>query len=127
MKKEEYYRDIKNNPLRDKTRNFSLRIIKLYKYLTEDYKEYIFSKQILRSGTSIGANVAEAIYAQSKKDFITKLSISLKETSETEYWLDLLYHSDYIKEKEFESMWSDAEEIRKILISSIKTSKSSLT
>ena len=84
------------------------------------------SKQILRSGTSIGANIAEAIYGQSKKDFVAKLSISLKETSETEYWLDLLYQSEYINKSEFESVFADAEEIRKSLISSINTSKKSL-
>ncbi len=84
------------------------------------------SKQILRSGTSIGANVAEAVYGQSKKDFTAKLGVSLKETSETEYWLDLLYQSDYINKLEFESVYADAEEIRKILISSINTSKKSL-
>ena len=113
-------------PLRIKTRDFALRIIKLYKYLTDNYKEFVMSKQILRSGTSIGANIAEAIYGQSKKDFVAKLSISLKETSETEYWLDLLYQSEYINKSEFESVFADAEEIRKILISSINTSKKSL-
>ena len=113
-------------PLRNKTRDFALRIIKLYKHLTENYKEYVMSKQILRSGTSIGANVAEAIYGQSKRDFVAKLSISLKETSETEYWLDLLHQSEYINNNEFNSVFADAEEIRKILISSINTSKKSL-
>jgi four helix bundle protein len=126
MKKEEYYKQIKNNPLREKTADFSLRIINLYKYLTDEFNDYVISNQVLRSGTSVGANVAEAIYAQTKRDFVTKLSISLKEASETEYWFDLLYRSGYIKEKEFESLLSDAEEIRKMLVSSIKTSKKSI-
>lgn len=121
------YELLGDGPLRNKTADFSLRIIKLYKHLSEVYKEYVISKQILRSGTSIGANVAESVYAQTKKDFITKLTISLKETAETEYWLYLLFKSDYINEKEYDSVIDDAEEIRKILISSINTSKKSLT
>ena len=121
------YELLGDGPLRNKTADFSLRIINLYKHLLEVYKEYVISKQILRSGTSIGANVAESVYAQSKKDFISKLSIALKETAETEYWLYLLYKSKYISEKEYNSVIEDAEEIRKILISSINTSKKSLS
>lgn len=115
------------NPLRDKSRCFALRIVKLYKYLVETQKEFVISKQLLRSGTSIGANLAEAQYAQSKKDFVSKLSIALKETSETEYWLDLIYASEYINDKEYRSVFNDSEEIRKMLISSINTAKNSLS
>ena len=111
--------------LEEKTYSFALRIIKAYKYLN-DKNVYVLSKQLLRSGTSIGANCREATYAQSKQDFISKLSISLKETNETIYWLELLHDSNIISNESFESIHNDALEILKLLISSIKTSKSNM-
>ncbi len=109
------------NIIVDKTKVFALRIIKLYKYLTDDKREYILSKQILKSGTSIGANVKEAIRGQSKADFYAKMNIALKECSETEYWLELLNESNYIDEKAFESIYADCIEIIKILMAITKT------
>ena len=115
-----------DNIVKDKSRLFALRIIKLYKYLNDEKNEYIMSKQLLRCGTSIGANIVEAHNAMSKKEFIAKMNISLKETAETDYWLDLLKESDYIKLNEFESINSDCEEIKKLLTSIIKTSNKNL-
>lgn len=114
---------MKENVIAEKSKAFALRIIKLYRYLCEDKKEYILSKQLLRSGTSIGANVKEAIRGQSKPDFYAKMNISLKEASETEYWLGLLHESDYIDDNGFESIYSDCQEIVKILVSITKTQK----
>ena len=113
----------KDNPLLDKSLLFAARIVKLNKYLTKEKKETVIAKQIIRSATSIGANANEAIYGQSKADFISKLQISLKETAETEYWLRLLILSDYITEKEGESLLADCLEIKKILISTLNTAK----
>ena len=104
-----------------KSKSFALRIIKLYKYLVNDHKEYVISKQVLRSGTSIGANVKEAIRAQSKPDFYSKLNIALKEASETEYWLELLNESDFIEDKDFNSIYDDCQELIKLLVSITKT------
>jgi four helix bundle protein len=101
-----------------------LRIVKLYKYLAEDKREFVLSKQVLRSGTSIGANVAEGSQAQSKADFVHKLSISLKESFETEYWICLLRDSEYISESQAVSLIEDCQELQKMLTSSIKTAKS---
>ena len=115
----------KENPLLDKSLLFAARIVKLNKYLTKEKKETVISKQIIRSATSIGANANEAIYGQSKADFIAKLQISLKETAETEYWLRLLMLSDYITEKEGGSLLNDCLEIKKILISTLNTAKES--
>jgi len=112
-----------NNILLDKTLFFAARIIKLHTYLITKKQEYIISKQIIRSGTSIGANANEAIYGISKADFISKLHISLKETAETEYWIKLLFLSDYITEEERDSLLTDCIEIKKILISTINTAK----
>ena len=112
-----------NSILRDKSFHFALRMIKLSKYLQTTHKEYILSKQILRSGTSIGALVREAQYAQSKADFLHKLTIALKEANETEYWLLLLSQSDYIDETMFNSIFPDIKELLKLLISSTKTVK----
>ena len=114
-----------DNPLLDKSLLFAARIIKLNKYLTKEKKETVIAKQIIRSATSIGANANEAIYGQSKADFIAKLQISLKETAETEYWLRLLILSDYITEKEGKSLLDDCLEIKRILISTLKTAKES--
>ena len=114
---------MKENILIDKSVEFASRIIKLCKYLEEKQKEHIISKQIIRSGTSIGANINEAQYGNSKADFISKLHISLKETAETEYWLRLLFKSEYIDKKLFESLLNDCLELKKILVSSINTAK----
>ena len=113
----------KDNPLLDKSLLFAARIVKLNKYLTKEKKETVISKQIIRSATSIGANANEAIYGQSKADFIAKLQISLKETAETEYWLRLLILSDYITDKEGNSLLDDCLEIKRILISTLKSAK----
>ena len=116
------YNKEKNNILYLKSFEFALRIIKLSKYLKSKQKEYTISKQVLRSGTSIGANIKESMFAQSKKDFTSKLSISLKEASETEYWLELL-KSEYLKDELVDDLMFDLKQIMKLLISSIKTSK----
>jgi four helix bundle protein len=114
---------MKENVVVNKSKAFAIRIIRLYQYLLSDKKEYILSKQLLRSGTSIGANVKEAIQGQSKKDFIAKMQISLKEASETEYWLDLLHETDYLDENQFISINNDCVELIKLLTSIIKQSK----
>lgn len=114
---------MKENILLDKSLHFAVRIVKLHKYLTKEKKESVISKQILRSGTSIGANANEAVYVVSKAEFIAKLQISLKETAETEYWLKLLLLSEYITEKEALSLIDDCLEIKKLLISTLNTSK----
>ena len=114
---------MKDNILIDKSIDFGARIIKLSKFLEENKKEHIISKQIFRSGTSIGANINEAQYGQSKADFISKLHISLKETAETEYWLHLLCKSNYIDKSLFVSILDDCLEIKRILIASINTAK----
>lgn len=112
-----------NSILLDKSLLFAARIVKLNKYLTKEKKETVIAKQIIRSATSIGANANEAIYGQSKADFIAKLQISLKETAETEYWLRLLILSEYITDKEGNSLLDDCLEIKRILISTLKTAK----
>ena len=112
-----------NSILLDKSLKFAARIVKLHKYLVKEKKESIISKQIIRSGTSIGANANEAVYGISKADFIAKLQISLKETAETEYWLRLLMLSDYITEQEGESLLNDCLEIKRILVSTLNTAK----
>ena len=109
--------------LKEKSFSFALRCIKLYKYLVQEKKEYVLSKQILRSGTSIGANIREAQNAESKMDFIHKLGISQKETDETLYWLELMHRSDFISEKEYISLSDDASQLLKLLRSSIITAK----
>ena len=105
--------------------DFAVRIVRLYKYLSEQEREYVMSKQILRSGTSIGANVREAEYAQSRKDFISKMSIALKEAAETEYWIELLHRSEYLKGDAYQSILADSQELCKILIAIVYSSKSS--
>ena len=114
---------MKENALIDKTIVFAARIVKLYRYLTKDKKETVISKQLLRSGTSIGANINEANYGQSRADFIFKLHIALKETAETEYWIKLLIMSEYLSEDMGNSILQDCLEIKRILIASIKTAK----
>lgn len=107
----------------EKSMNFSVRIVRLYQYLCKEKKEFILSKQLLRSGTSIGANLREAKYAQSTNDFISKNSIALKEAAETEYWLELLFHTEFLTEKEYNAIKSDCSQLIKILTSIIKTTK----
>lgn len=111
------------NLILEKSKAFAVRIINLYKYLYSDKKESVLSKQLLRSGTSIGSNCREASRAQSRADFISKLNIALKEADETAYWLELLKETDYINDKQFESIYNDNEELIKLLVSIIKTSK----
>lgn len=104
-----------DNIIQEKTFAFAVRIVNLYKYLCEEKKEFILSKQVLRSGTSIGANIEESIGGQSEKDFIAKLSIAYKEARETAYWLKLLLATDYLNQEQAESLFKDAEEICKII------------
>ena len=110
-----------------KSLNFAVRIVKLYKYLCEDKKEFVLSKQVLRSGTSVGANIREAEHSESKADFVHKMAIAQKEINETIYWLELMQETEYISKQEFESINIDAVEIIKMITSSIKTAKSNLT
>lgn len=105
---------------------FALDIIKVNKFLCENKKEYVLSKQLLRSGTSIGANIKEALYAQSRLDFISKMNIALKETSESEYWLDLLKQSSYMSEELIKPIMKQCIELNKMLSSIVKTTKESL-
>ena len=113
----------KENVVLIKSYAIAIRIVNLYKYLIKEQKEFVMSKQVLDSGTAIGALIRESVYAQSRADFINKLSISIKEASETSYWLELLYDTKFIDKKSFLSMHSDCEELLKLLTSSIKTSK----
>ncbi len=121
MEKKIYKR--KDNVVRDKSFGFALRVVKLYKYLSEEKREYVLSKQLLRSGTSIGANVREAEQAESQSDFIHKMAIALKETNESIYWLELLHQGGFIENKAFESLYEDVTEILKLLTSIVKSSK----
>ncbi len=116
----------RDNVVEKKSFDFALRIINLHKYLCNERKEFCISKQILRSGTSIGANVAEGKYAESPLDFIHKLAIAQKETSETLYWIELLYAAEYISDKEWESLLFDCTELMKLLTKIIRTKKSNL-
>lgn len=116
---------MKESLILDKSKAFALRVIRLYKYLCETKKEYILSKQVLRSGTSIGANAKEAAHAQSKADFYAKMYIAYKEANETEYWLELLHESGYIEKDAFDSIYSDCKEIIKILAAITKNQKQS--
>jgi len=114
------------NIARIKSKKFAVRIVNLYKHLCDENKEYVLSKQILRSGTSIGANLAEAEYAISEKDFLSKVYISLKESAETIFWLDLLFETKYITETEYNSINSDVLELLKMLKATTKTMTSKL-
>ena len=107
----------------DKSLAFGKRIAKCYRYLRDKKKETVMSKQLLRSGTSIGANVREGLYAQSRKDFISKLNSALKEAGETDYWLDVIHSADYFNDQEFNSLKTDNEELLKLLTTIIKTTK----
>jgi four helix bundle protein len=114
---------MKENILKDKSFLFAIRIVELYKYLKSSQNEFVLSKQILRSGTSVGAAIREAEHAESTKDFLHKLNIGLKEANETKYWLELLLATKIIEEKMFQSIILDCDEILKLLVSSIKTLK----
>jgi len=114
------------NAIKIKSYVFALRMIKAYKYLTQEQREFVLSKQALRSGTSIGALVKEAEHAQSSADFVNKMNIALKEANETEYWLMLLKDSEYIDEKSYNSIHQDCSELIKLLASIVKTSKEKL-
>jgi four helix bundle protein len=114
---------MRKNVVKNKSFAFALRIIKLYQFLCEQKKEFVLSKQLLRSGTAIGALVREAEQAESPADFIHKMAIALKEANETEYWIELLYQSNYIDETSYNSIKSDLTELLKLLISIIKTTK----
>lgn len=114
------------NIIQDKSKNFAIRVINLYKYLVDDKKEFVLSRQLLRSGTSIGANVKEAVRGQSKADFYSKMSIALKEASECEYWLELLYETQYITAKQFTSINTDMTEVLKLLMSITKSTRISI-
>jgi four helix bundle protein len=112
------------NTVVSKSFDFAVRIVNLYKYLTKTHKEYTLSKQILRCGTSIGANVAEAQRGQSKADFISKMSVALKEANETHYWLKLLYKTEYISQAQFDSLEKDTLELVGLLMAICKTANS---
>ena len=111
----------KDSILEIKSMDFAKRVIRLYQYLTLQKHEYILSKQILRSGTSIGANITEAVYGSSRRDFVAKLQIAKKEAAETLYWLELLNCSDYISDEQYASLYKDCKELLLMLTSSIKT------
>ncbi|MBE6916626.1 MAG: four helix bundle protein [Ruminococcaceae bacterium] len=114
------------NEAKSKSIVFAKRIIHAYQYLCEDKKEFVLSKQLLRSGTSIGANIAEAQYGSSRKDFLNKIYIALKECAETLYWLELLASCSYLSDNEYKSLYADCEELRKILSSITKTTRDTL-
>jgi len=117
---------LENNVLKDKTMDFAEKTIALYKDLVYDKKEYVLSKQILRSGTSIGANVVEAIHGQSSADFYAKLKIAEKESAETGYWLELLKRSSYIDLKTYNKLSDELQQIEKIIAASCKTTKTNI-
>lgn len=116
----------RENMAQAKSKRFAVRIVHLYRYLCEEKKEYVLSKQLLRSGTSIGANLAEGECAISRKDFLAKLYIALKECAETLYWLELLRDTDFLSEQEFRSIYKDCLELKKMLSASTKTINSTL-
>jgi four helix bundle protein len=111
------------NTVREKSFAFAIRAVKLGQFLQTNDKEYVLSKQILRSGTAIGALIREAEHAESRIDFIHKMSIALKEASETEYWTELLYQTDYLNQRWYESVMTDVQELNRLLITIIKTAK----
>lgn len=117
---------MKENFLKDKSYHFAIRIVKLVQFLNNEKKEFVLSKQLLRSGTAIGALIREGEYGQSKPDFFSKMSIALKEANETDYWLSILKDTDYLIQKEYESIALECLELIKLLISSIKTAKNNL-
>ena len=112
-----------SNIIGEKSFTFALRIVKLCNYLKKTKKESVMTRQLLRCGTSIGANVAESEHAQSRADFASKLNIALKEAAETDYWLRLLHEADYLNDKEFQSVFADCKEIERLLAAIVKTTK----
>ena len=114
---------MRENVIVIKSKALAIRIIRLYQFLTTKKKEFIMSKQLLRCGTSIGANVRESIFGQSLPDFHTKMTIALKEAGETEYWLELLHETDYLTDEQFNSIFADSEEVLKILVAITKSTK----
>ncbi|MEQ9290447.1 MAG: four helix bundle protein [Cyclobacteriaceae bacterium] len=114
------------NPLRFKSYQFAIRIIQQHQFIKKNHQEYDLSRQLLRSGTAIGALIRESEFGQSKADFISKLSISLKEANETDYWLNLLKDTNYISQESFSELIDECEQLIKMLVSSIKTAKSKL-
>jgi len=120
---DKYNKDVENN-IYDISKSFAIRIVKLYNYLTENQKVYVLSKQLLKAGTSIGANVCEGRNAQSRPDFSNKMNIALKEACETEYWLDLLHDTHYLSDVEYDSIHADCKRIVAVLTKIIKATKS---
>ena len=118
--------EMKENVILDKTMDFAVRVVNLHKYMTNDKNEHTLSKQLLRSGTSIGANVHEAHNGQTKREFLSKMYIAFKEASETEYWINLLIRTEYLSKEQGDSILNDCIEIKKILTSIIKTTKEQL-
>lgn len=115
-----------DNVVIDKSMQFSIRIVRLYQYLCSESKEFVMSKQLLRCGTSIGANINEAQYAVSKGDFLNKMYISLKECAETLYWIKLLYQTDFLSKAQYDSIYTDCEELRSLLSSITKSTRDSM-
>ena len=115
-----------NSIVGDKSFAFAVRAVNLYRYLCEEKKEFVMSKQLLRSGASIGANIREALQAQSKKDFLSKINIALKEANETSYWIELLHATEYIDDKQKDSVYADCYEIISLLVAIVKTTKKNL-
>lgn len=111
------------NVVEEKSGAFSVRIVNLCAFLRRERGEYVLSKQLLRSGTSVGANIAEAVYAQSKADFVAKMQIALKEINESGYWIGLLYKTNYLSEREYRSIFSDQQELIKMLTAIVKSAK----
>ena len=113
-----------DNQIVDDSKSFAIRIIRLYKFLADNKKEYVMAKQVLRSGTSIGANISESVFAQSRMDFVNKMSIALKEANETKYWLDLLVETDYLSNSQYDSIVDDVKKLIGTLVNIIKSTKS---
>lgn len=114
-----------DSPIKDKSYKFAIRIVKLYKHLTEEKHEYVLSKEVLRAGTEIGAHVREAANGVSRTDFIQQMALALRYNSRAEYWLELLRDSDYLTPAAFDSMHKDSKELEKLLTSIVKTSRQS--
>jgi len=117
---------MRKNIVKDKSFGFAIRVVRLYQFLVNEKKEYVLSKQLLRSGTSVGAMVREAEHSESKKDFIHKMAIAQKEINESLYWLELMRETDYLSKKEFESLNKDAVEIIKLITSILKSTKTNI-
>ena len=115
-----------DNQIVTDSKTFAVRIIKLYKYLTEEKKEFVISKQVLRSGTSIGANISESVFAQSRMDFVSKMSIALKEANETKYWLELLVETDYMTEEQYKSVAENVKKIIGTLVNIVNSTKNNV-